>query len=62
MNGHWPISGIATCGPGPRGSARAVTLPEIMVVVLLMGLLMALALPRLANSAVWGSEGEAAAR
>ena len=34
----------------------------MLAVVVIMGLLLALALPRLAGSAVWGTQGEAAAK
>ena len=49
------------CEGAPR-SARAVTLIELLAAVALMGLLLALVLPRLANSSVWRTEGDAAAK
>ena len=41
---------------------RAVSLPELIAVLAVMALVLTVAIPRLARSGVWGTEGKAAAR
>lgn len=55
-------AGMRAAPTGARRARPAVTLPELIVVVLLMGLLTALVVPRLARSSIWASEGKAAAK
>ncbi len=49
-------------GGGRLGDRPAFTLFEVILVVILMGVLAAVAIPRFAGSALWGLEGEGSVR
>ncbi|HUX02562.1 MAG: prepilin-type N-terminal cleavage/methylation domain-containing protein [Phycisphaerae bacterium] len=49
-------------GGGRLGDRSAFTLVEVILVVILMGVLAAVAIPRFAGSALWGLEGEGSVR
>ncbi len=56
------VRGRAAPADRLRRARRAFTLPELLIVIVLMGILAALVVPRLARANLWGSEGKAAAK
>jgi len=56
------VSRPARPRPRLRGAGAGVTLIELLAVVVVLGLVAAIALPRLANADLWMAEGEAGVR
>ena len=48
--------------PGRRSAGAGITLLEVILAAALLGILAAVAVPRLANSAIWAVKGEASAK